>query len=466
MQDVPKIVLKRLQDREAAGTHPDADLLTAFAEQSLIESERAHVMEHLAHCSDCREVVAFALPATETVAVTASTSPARTGWLSWLALRWSVALAGIIAITLIGIVQFRQRAKSDTLVANLTQSNDASPEAQPALPPSPAAPESQADNSQTQKEGQAQVQKKAPSGQADNLALDKLIRRANPTLPTARAMQGASSRGVMGGSARVDVAGGAAPKAALSSPRNPSTAAGYSGNAVPAEAAKTAPNPSVGRAVEVPSSSQTVQVESQAAPATGTAQNQASDQLAKKQKDQAPQYRYSINSGVNEAKNPATAQAASGSVSAPAPAPPNVATPQWSISADGALQRSFDAGRTWADVNVNSEPLSGRSNMVITAESTSAPENKKKKVEAQPRPVFRAVSAWDSEIWAGGSSAMLYHSADSGTHWTRMLPSSSGATLTGDIISIEFSDSQHGKIATSTGEVWITPDDGKTWRRQ
>ena len=72
MQDVPKIVLKRLQETSAPGTHPDADLLTAFAEQSLPEPERVRVMDHLARCSDCREVLALALPAMELVAVAAS----------------------------------------------------------------------------------------------------------------------------------------------------------------------------------------------------------------------------------------------------------------------------------------------------------------------------------------------------------------------------------------------------------
>jgi photosystem II stability/assembly factor-like uncharacterized protein len=38
--------------------------------------------------------------------------------------------------------------------------------------------------------------------------------------------------------------------------------------------------------------------------------------------------------------------------------------------------------------------------------------------------------------------------------------------LTGEITSVEFSDSQHGRIATSASEVWITADDGKTWNRQ
>src|SRR6204780_2867541 len=98
MQDVPKIVLKRLQETAVAGPHPDADLLTAFAEQSLAEPERVRVMDHLARCSDCREVLALALPAMELVAVAASaadasTTPARSRWFPWPVLRWGVAAA-------------------------------------------------------------------------------------------------------------------------------------------------------------------------------------------------------------------------------------------------------------------------------------------------------------------------------------------------------------------------------------
>jgi photosystem II stability/assembly factor-like uncharacterized protein len=40
------------------------------------------------------------------------------------------------------------------------------------------------------------------------------------------------------------------------------------------------------------------------------------------------------------------------------------------------------------------------------------------------------------------------------------------ASPTGDIVGVEFSDTQHGKISTSAGEVWMTGDDGETWRKQ
>ncbi len=455
MQNVPKIVLKRLQETAAAGAHPDADILTAFAEQSLVESERTRVIEHLARCSDCREVVALALPAAEDVAVTASTSPTRISWLSWPVLRWSVAVAGIIAITSIGIVQYRQRQKDDTLVSSLTQPNGTTATAQQPLPPSPPASALQGIPTQTEKESQALTQEKAPPSHADNSAPQRLVRPANPTLPAARAMQGAPSRSAT--ASRSGSAGGLAPKAALSSPRSALAVAGGSRSAMPSATARLAPSPSARKEVEAPSSSQTVQVEPEDATVTATARDQVSDQLVEKQKELPSQDDSSKSLSVLDAKDLAAAQGASGA---------QHGSPRWGISADGALQRSFDAGKTWVDVNVNSGLVSGASNMAVTAESTRGQENRKKKVEVQPSPVFRAVSAVGADVWAGGSAAMLYHSADSGAHWARVLPSSSGTMLTGDITSIAFSDPQHGRIATSAGEVWITADDGQTWHGQ
>ncbi len=94
MQDVPQFVLKRMREKAAAGSHPDADLLTAFAEQSLPGSERVRVIEHLAACGDCRDVVALALPATEIVVSPVSVARARGGWLGLPVLRWGALAAG------------------------------------------------------------------------------------------------------------------------------------------------------------------------------------------------------------------------------------------------------------------------------------------------------------------------------------------------------------------------------------
>jgi hypothetical protein len=70
MTEVPKIVYDRLRaaqknrvvpdgallDNEHPDSgHPDADLLTAFAERTLSAAERDATLEHLALCNDCRD---------------------------------------------------------------------------------------------------------------------------------------------------------------------------------------------------------------------------------------------------------------------------------------------------------------------------------------------------------------------------------------------------------------------------
>jgi len=38
--------------------------------------------------------------------------------------------------------------------------------------------------------------------------------------------------------------------------------------------------------------------------------------------------------------------------------------------------------------------------------------------------------------------------------------------LTGDIVSLEFTDAQHGRVMTSMAQVWTTADGGTTWQKQ
>jgi hypothetical protein len=292
MQDVPKIVLKRLQETLGAGTHPDANLLTAFAEQSLVESERARVMEHLVYCSDCREVVALALPVTEATAVTTSTSTSRSAWFHWPVLRWGVVAAGIVAIISVGVVQYRQRHNSDAMLSNLTARNEVTAPAERPLPSPPTTSGSQsiilqAENKK-QTEKQAELRKNALSSRQDDLALDKLVRPANPTLPAARVTSGAASGSATSGGNSFS-SGGVAPKAALSLPRETSSANQDLRNATPGEAARLSPNVNAGGVVEGSPSSQTVEVESQAAPVTATAENKGSDQRIENQKQQPSQ---------------------------------------------------------------------------------------------------------------------------------------------------------------------------------
>ena len=109
--------------------------------------------------------------------------------------------------------------------------------------------------------------------------------------------------------------------------------------------------------------------------------------------------------------------------------------PRWTLSADGVLQRSFDSGKTWQAIPV-------ASNVVL-----------------------RALAANDSDVWVGGAAGALYHSSDAGQHWLRVYPAADGQPLTANILTVEFSDAQHGRLTTSTHETWTTSDAGDTWQR-
>jgi photosystem II stability/assembly factor-like uncharacterized protein len=97
--------------------------------------------------------------------------------------------------------------------------------------------------------------------------------------------------------------------------------------------------------------------------------------------------------------------------------------------------------------------------------SGAAARDEMKKQSSAASPEFRAVAANGAEVWAGGSAGALYHTVDAGNSWTRVVPSYEGIVLGGDIVGVEFPDAQHGRISTSTGEVWTTGDSGRTWRK-
>ncbi|MGA8502797.1 MAG: YCF48-related protein [Candidatus Sulfotelmatobacter sp.] len=391
MESVPKFVVKRLQS-PVADSHPDADLLTAFTEHSLAGAERDHLIEHLARCGDCREVVSLALPPQ------VESNPVAHGgenWFRWPLLhgsawRSAAVAAGLVLIASIGVMEFRHQQGSE-LASNVSQ-------AKPAIP----APAPSVDRSSPDATAEARTQK-------DTLATPQVQIR-------------------LAGNKRVRSAAG----------KNPT----------PAPAPQT--------------------VES----AEALAQSQTQDQFIQdKAAEQSPAYA----NRVDKAK-PALQQ---GSVAmAPAPSlhtdpsllkgPP---APRWTISAGGALQRSFDGGKTWLDVNVaedDSAPADSTSQAGAKGEGKKQVAFNAQQSAPDAPPIFRAlaVSSNAAEVWAGGSSGALYHSIDAGNSWARVLPSAAGLVLTGDILSIQFSDPRNGTVTTSAAEVWTTPDDGQTWQKQ
>ena len=140
----------------------------------------------------------------------------------------------------------------------------------------------------------------------------------------------------------------------------------------------------------------------------------------------------------------------------------------WTITPAGGLQRSFDQGRTWQDVNVTENAMGQADSTAITVMSQDAKSSAKVKKSKAAKDAFgfRAVAANGTNVWAGGSWGLLYHSLDAGNTWTRVLPQAGGNALSGDIVSLQFPDALHGSVATSASETWTTGDGGQTWQRQ
>jgi Photosynthesis system II assembly factor YCF48 len=126
--ELPKIVAQRLQTAPHAA-HPDPDVITAFVEKSLRESEQDQVLGHLAQCRDCRELVALSL--SEHQATLPTVVPVRSSWLAWPVLRWGAIGAGVVVVGAAVSLHYRPATlvsdRSDTprLVQEAKSSSDA-----------------------------------------------------------------------------------------------------------------------------------------------------------------------------------------------------------------------------------------------------------------------------------------------------------------------------------------------------
>jgi hypothetical protein len=485
MPQLPKIARERLKVSTSAVAHPDPDVLTAFSERSLPDSERALVLEHLARCGDCREIVALALPAADEVQVPRVTTPGRSSWLTWPGLRWGVVAAGVVIVASFGVLQYRKRPAPMPVASQANAKNEVASydSVQPATPPQTKAEEESSSQSKDAKQDETH----ATGGTRAAVALAKPSPNAHAMAVPAQRVDGpkvldglaAGSAGGAGNSAGF-VRG---PKMAMATPP-PGMAqasefrsnAGFPAKRIspPTAPQANAPVPSVSETVEVQAQAQ-AQLQTEAA----SAAPQSRDQIQQQELQNESGQQEGANQEVLKAKPSVDVQGALGGPTA-APANSNAGTlsqegrnmrlpHQWSINSGGGLQRSVDMGKTWENVEVDE---SSAASYALTAETLARqskvpkPERKKnqKEKEAATNPQFRAVVATGPEVWAGGTGGMLYHSVDGGEHWARIVLQAAGVVFTGDIISVEFSDSQHGRITTSTSQVWMTSDGGKSWQ--
>lgn len=458
MEQVPKIVSERLKAAAPALDHPDADILTAFSERTLNERERGTVLEHLSRCADCRDILALALPETEEVQRVLQ--PAPTGWFAWPTLRWGFAAAGIVIVASLGVLQYRKQHEASFIAQRsgppvmAEQAREKKADAVPTPEPQPPA--------LTASDSSPAVNKlKEETAKLDVKPVNRDEASPAPAPPAPSRILSFNQKTLPHGPA-------AANQMQLNANLQQQNSSALQQAQVQIPVAKKQLADQGARVTQ----SQPVEVAAGAAPVAADAERKLEVQSQSVEEQ-------TLNGGQADSRvdtqNPAvigyTAKAR-GAVRSPVAVASSVGlatqSTRWTINPAGGLERSVDQGKTWQDVDVSQSPPAPLSLTLAKNAPPVADNEAKDKIERSKSAsiVFRAVSSNGSDVWAGGSSGLLYHSTDSGAHWTRVIPSSAGVALTGEVLTVSFIDPQHGKVSTSTSELWTTRDGGQTWDKQ
>jgi Carboxypeptidase regulatory-like domain/Photosynthesis system II assembly factor YCF48 len=501
MEGLRKLVSGRLR-AQAAELHPDPDVLTAFAENALLESERAQLLRHLGACKDCRDILFLAAPDPAEAQKALSCQPKRS---SGLVLRWGALAASLVIVGTAVIVNrpmLRRATEPEVAKAPLSAYVNKAEEKAPAEvestrdryapAPPPTAKERPARKHMTAKPqasmefddseqvhvslgALAKLEKQSPN---DELAMEgrHALRLQAPatsqTLPASHGSAGAAAKdksdgrvdyayasrsageraatanshgrirgtisdllGAVVGNAKITVSGPAGSETANSDPQGrfafnsltpgvysvKAEANGFKSADVEQVAVLDNKSATIGVRLEPGKASETVEVTAAAAGVNETA---------------AAAPPIDAKNGFSLAQKQVLQNELQKAMATNSPQRVKSSAPRWTISPDGAVQESLDEGKTWQNVKA----ADGR--------------------------VFRALSVAGSHIWAGGSSGMLYHSADSGQSWAQVVPTSADQKLSTDITHIEFSDPLNGSVSTVNGQVWSTSDGGNSWRRK
>jgi hypothetical protein len=415
MNQLPKIARARLQAL-SAGAHPDPDVLTAFFEQVLPEDERHPVLAHLATCAECRLAMALALPdvAADGARVHVVSSPAVTwGWSGLM--RWGSVVACLVVVGAAVMIHkptpaaLRSGSDADTPLSQKISQNDTT---------QPAAPNKTANN-----EGSISPQtapaltSQATSPHVDATEAARAGKRFESVpAPRRQAQAGATA-------AKIAVPTERSSDIVTSQPATQSRPAGAVGGLIARNRQTPANVPAAGAAPGLLEAQVTTEPLSSSKETPGRAKAATPNPSGSAA---TPEQSVPVLAGSFRASDQTT----------PAGNPATIATlpAKWILSDEGQLQRSFDGGKNWEPVPV---------------------------VE---RAKFTALSAAGLDIWVGGPAGVLYHSANNGLQWTLVKPTAEGVALAEDIVSVDFTDLQHGVVTTNTSQKWTTADGGSHWR--
>ena len=430
-QGIPKSARDLLAKQRPAEEHPSADLLNGYVEQSLAAGEKTLVMNHLAVCEECREVVFLAAGVAEEESVSGVAAVPKaavgigSGKSTWMWWKWAApALAAVVvaAAVLIG--------RDRTQPTILPESRRVAAVNSPAQSPTPEAEDGTRDlvvsASRDEKKAAPPAKKKSElenetyvKDTRERDKLDAAARRQEPSQTQTRywAMQQSQMSRPHGAPGEV-VIGGPLPS---QPPQSTAAAATGGSHAQPSPA----PAPPTSQTVEVTSAAPLVQADN-ADLSTNFAANtpNGGNDLTYNQKPAA-----ALKSGI--ASSAESASSLNKIVAAHKPVPPSA---QWRITADGHLERAFSGG-DWTRV-LPEQPVS-----------------------------FRVVSVIGSDVWAGGNDGVLFHSTDRGLTWNKVPLTANGQSERGAIVSVSFDSTLQGSVTTDGGVTWATSDGGQTWQK-
>jgi hypothetical protein len=460
MTEVPKIVHDRLRDALPEQTHPDADLLTAFAEQTLSASERDGILHHLALCGDCRDVIALALPAADvvppqtadedrvrtTVSRAGAPAPHKLSF-AWPTLRWAALAAGVVVAGAVLLMHPRKLNQATLPSANRQVATTAQPAsgsrtgsslvASPV--PSSQIPSPLADQS-------AVLAKSYEPRPKSELQLSNKLKAGQVVTPTPQAESGI----LLADNNKKES------RPADNLPAAPSAGArvlDYKARTSP-EATETVEVSGAAAAVTTePSTDYALMARNNAPPKDAPAIEKAKPALQDKGADEKEQKSKAATvpgpAGLQARNVISAARLASTATESVAP------HVTWTITG-GVLQRSLDGGQNWQDALHADHPL-------------------------------LCYASHNEDVWTGGQAGILFRSANSGVTWVQVQPSIKGRQLGSDVTHIEVRDevqaddlrgnvrddvpgSPRGPaeiiVSTSTNEIWSSADAGKTWDKK
>jgi hypothetical protein len=455
MTEVPKIVYDRLRAALPEQAHPDADLLTAFAEQALSAAEREGVLQHLALCEDCRDLVALALPAADitptrtadengvrtTVSQVGSRAPRKLS-LAWPTLRWAALAAGAVVAAAVLLVHPGKLNQATPPSVNQQVATAAPPASSPKIAsssvPSSSVPSPPIATSPTDQS--AFLAKTDEAQPKSELQLFKKLKAGQVVMPSPQAESGRLLADNKKDSGQADK---------LSAPAERTRAFDYD----------TRSSPAATETVEVSGATAAVSREPSAENAL-VARNETPRNDApaiEKAKPALQEMEGSEEQKAQAAAVPGPAKSLArnvmSTVKLASPASPTQAhNVTWAITG-GVLQRSVDSGQNWQDALHADHPL-------------------------------LCYASRDEDVWAGGQAGTLFHSANSGVTWAQVQPSVKARQLSSDITHIEVRNNEvrneelrrdlryhvrrPGEIvlSTSNNEIWSSADGGKTWAKK